>query len=127
MNFVVTSQRLLTVKRAFSAIVFICEASFGPTNAGAQITLVNVTSCGPGSFPARCTIPSTGSGNLLVVGWTGGAGASNLKSIGDDVGNRYTEAQGTQATDQSAGVSTDIWYAAGITQGTTSVTSHTHP
>jgi len=126
MNLAVNSQRLPAVKLTFSIIVLILEASFGPANAAAQATLINVTSCGPGSFPAPCTIPSTGSGNLLVVGWTG-EGSSNLKSIADNAGNRYTEAQGTQATDQSAGVSTDIWYAAGITQGTTSVTSHTHP
>jgi hypothetical protein len=121
MNFVVTSQHLPTLRLAFSVIVLVFEASFGPTNVAAQVTLVNVTSCAPGSFPAPCTIPSTGSGNLLVVGWTGAAGASNL-SIADNVGNRYTEAQGTKATDKSARVSTAIWYAASIKQGTTSVT-----
>lgn len=93
-----------------------------PTRSSAQIVLVNVTSCGPGSFAATCTIPATGAGHLLVVGWTGGSGPSALKSISDNVGNGYAEAKGTRAANSHAGVSVDIWYAANSKAGATSLT-----
>ena len=104
----------------------LCVAAFSlwfcPPNAAAQIALVNVSACGPGSFPMTCTIPSTGSGNLLVVGWTGGAGASLLKTVSDNAGNHYTEAKGTRSVNWGSELSADIWYAANSKAGTTSVT-----
>jgi hypothetical protein len=102
--------------------IVVVGSCFWPADASGQINLVNVTSCGPESFPATCTIPSTGSGNLLVVGWTGGAGPSLLKSISDNVGNQYTEAEGARAGNWNAGVSVDIWYAANSKAGATSLT-----
>lgn len=105
---------------AFAVVVV--GSCFRPADAAGQIALVHVTSCGPESFPATCTIPSTGSGHLLVVGWTGGAGPSLLKSISDNVGNPYTEAKGARAGNWKAGVSVDIWYAASGKAGTTLVT-----
>jgi hypothetical protein len=98
------------------------SACLWPINAAAQIALVNVTSCGPESFPATCTIPATGAGNLLVVGWTGASGPSILKEISDNVGDSYAEAKGTKAANWSAGVSVDIWYAANSEAGATSLT-----
>jgi Abnormal spindle-like microcephaly-assoc'd, ASPM-SPD-2-Hydin len=121
MNFVRYLQRLHAVKLAFSFIMFVFAAWLRPTTAAAQITLVNVTSCNPGSFPAACTIPSTGNGNLLVVGWTGGSGASILKSITDNVGNHYVEVKSARAANWKYGVSVDIWYAANSKPGTESL------
>src|SRR5215469_10974603 len=60
-----------------------------------QIQLIHVTNCGPGAFPGTaCTVPATGSGNLIVVGWqiAGGADTSAIiTSITDNVGNVYSE------------------------------------
>ena len=97
-------------------------ACFWPTTAVAQIALVNVTPCAPGSFPATCTIPATGAGHLLVVGWTGASQPSILKSISDNVGNSYAEAKGTRAANWHAAVSVNIWYAANSKAGATSLT-----
>jgi hypothetical protein len=105
----------------------VCAAWLWPADAAGQIALVNVTSCGPGSFPMACTISSTGSGNLLVVGWTGGTVPSLLKSISDNTGNVYAEATGTRSADWAAGVSADVWYAANSKPGTTSVTLTPRP
>jgi hypothetical protein len=118
-------RRLPCPKLALSIVVF--SACFWPGDATAQITLVNVTSCGPGSFPMTCTVPSTGSGNLLVVGWTGGAGLSLLKSISDNTGNSYTEVTGSRAANGSAAVSEELWYAANSKPGTTSLTLTSKP
>ncbi|HXJ96057.1 MAG TPA: choice-of-anchor D domain-containing protein [Terriglobia bacterium] len=122
MNFVGSLQRFLTAKLVFSVVALVFALWFRPPNAAAQIAMVNVTSCGPGSFPATCTIPSTGAGDLLVVGWTGSSGPSTLKSISDNVSNGYAEAKGTKAGNWHAGVSVDIWYAANSKAGATSLT-----
>lgn len=97
-----------------------------PGLACAQIALVQATSCGPGTFPGMvCTIPSTGSGDLIVVGWTAGSGANTattISSVTDSAGNTYTEAGSARSIDSSAGSIADIWYARNSASGATSVT-----
>jgi len=94
--------------------------------AEAQISLVNVTSCGPGAFPGTtCTIPATGGGHLLVVGWqiAGSATTSTtISGISDNAGNPYVEAGAARAIDSAAGTLVDIWYAKNIVAGATAVT-----
>lgn len=91
---------------------------------GQQISLVHVTSCGPQTFPATCTIPSTGSGNVLVAAWTSasGGGGATIATVTDNQGNIYAEASGARATDASANTMADIWYAENSVAGATSVT-----
>jgi hypothetical protein len=97
----------------------------------AGIALVHVTSCGgPAPFPATtCTIPSTGSGNLLVVGWasTGGAGATTIASITDNAGNSYFEAGAARAVDTHMNDMGDVWYAKNSVAGATVLTITPNP
>ena len=90
------------------------------------ISLVHVTSCGPQSFPVTtCTIPPTGSGNLIVVGWQSGAGVPTtitISSITDSMGNTYVEAGAARSVDTVAGSVADIWYAANSVSGATTLT-----
>lgn len=99
---------------------------FGVAPLFAQIALVNVTSCGPLSLPGNsCTIPATGGGHLLVVGWEIGGGANTsttITGITDNAGNAYAEAGNVRSVDTAAGSVNDIWYAQNVTAGTTSVT-----
>jgi hypothetical protein len=101
------------------------NCNLGLTQAPA-ISLVNVTSCGPQTFPtATCTIPATGSGHLIVVGWQAGGGVSPSLSIGsvtDNAGNSYTEAGAARAVDSAVGSVVDLWYAPNSTAGATTVT-----
>ena len=93
--------------------------------ASAQISLVHVTPCGSQTFPAStCTIPSTGSGNVLVAAWTSakGGGGTTITSMTDNAGNVYTEAGGARATDATANTMADIWYAENSVAGATVVT-----
>jgi hypothetical protein len=94
--------------------------------AWAQISLVHATSCGAGTFPGTiCTIPATGSGNLIVVGWQTGSGANTattLLSVTDNAGNAYFEAGAARAVDTAAGSVADIWYARNSVAGATSIT-----
>jgi hypothetical protein len=93
--------------------------------ASAQIGLVHVTSCGPQSFPATtCTIPSTGSGNVLVAAWASGdgGGGTTIASVTDNAGNIYTEAGSARATDTGANTMADIWYAENSVAGASVVT-----
>jgi hypothetical protein len=71
------------------------------------ISLVHVTSCGPQTFPmSTCTIPATGSGNLIVIGWQSGAGVDTPVTIGsvtDNAGNIYAEAGAALSADSASG------------------------
>jgi hypothetical protein len=100
-------------------------------SARAQITLVHVMSCGPTvPFPATtCSIPSTGNGNLLVVGWasTGGAGATVIASVTDNAGNNYLEAGTARAVDANANDMGDVWYAKNSLPGATVLTITPNP
>ena len=96
-----------------------------PLAAGAQISLVHVTACGPQNFPSSCTIPATGSGNLLVVGFQMGGGVSTaitLSKITDNAGNAWAEAGAARSIDAAAGSVADLWYAKNTAAGATSVT-----
>ncbi len=90
------------------------------------ISLVHVTSCGPQTFPAStCTIPATGSGNLIVVGWQAGGGVNTsitLSSVTDNAGNTYAEAGAALSVDTAAGSVADLWYAGNSVSGATTLT-----
>ena len=99
--------------------LLICSGS-----ALAQISLVNVTNCGPTAFPGNCTIPATGSGHLIVVGWQIGGGANTattIASMTDNAGNAYLEAGAARSIDTAAGSVADLWYAQNSVAGATSV------
>src|SRR5713226_4788319 len=67
----VVKPRIPTLRTAFLSFLLAGLS----TSAWAQISLVHVTECGSQTFPAStCSIPSTGSGNLLVVGWSSNLG-----------------------------------------------------
>ncbi len=99
--------------------------TMGAGSLWSQISLVNVTSCGPISLPGtNCTIPATGSGHLLVIGWQIGGGANTattIASITDNAGNAYAEAGAARAIDTAAGSVADIWYAKNVAAGATSI------
>lgn len=90
-----------------------------------QIGLVHVTACGPQSFPSStCTIPTTSTGNLLVVAWTSnnGGGGAVITSVADNANNVYAEAGNARAVDASANSMADVWYSKNIHSGATVVT-----
>jgi len=94
---------------------------FGSGSLWSQIALVHVTPCGPVTSPGTtCTIPATGSGNLLVVGWQINSSSAALTSITDNVGNAYAKAGAAQAADSTG--ATGIWYAKNIAAGATTLT-----
>lgn len=91
-----------------------------------QIALVRSTTCGPATFPGTvCTIPATGSGNLIVIGWQIGGGASTsttISSVSDNAGNVYSAVSSARAIDASPGSVAELWYAKNTNSGATSVT-----
>ena len=93
----------------------------------AQISLVHVTSCA--SPATSCTVSSTGSGNLLVVGWAShaGEGGTTINSVTDNVGNTYSEALGSRAVDANMNDMGDIWYAKNSAAGATVLTITPNP
>jgi hypothetical protein len=96
-----------------------------PVTALAQIALVHVTPCGPQNFPSSCTIPATGAGNLIVVGFQAGGGVSTaltLSTVADNSGNLYAEAGAARAINTANGSVADIWYARNSKSGTTVLT-----
>jgi Abnormal spindle-like microcephaly-assoc'd, ASPM-SPD-2-Hydin len=98
--------------------------------AWAQISLVYVETCGPGPFPATvCTIPATGSGNLIVVAWASnnGGGATTIASITDNAANAYAEAPTAKAVDSAANTMIDLWYAKNSTSAATTLTITPNP
>src|SRR5579871_1867071 len=101
---------------------------FSLVQAVAQITLVAVTPCGQQAFPGACTIPATGSGHLLVVGWKaiGGTGTTTVISgITDNAGNSYTDA--ALSLDSTHNAILDIWYARNTLGAATSLSIVTSP
>ncbi len=96
-----------------------------PVLAWSQVALVHVTSCGPQAFPSSCTIPSTGAGNLIVVGFQlprNSNTSTTITGVTDTAGNPYSEAGAARAIDASASTMVDIWYAKNSLAGATSVT-----
>jgi uncharacterized protein (TIGR03437 family) len=89
------------------------------------LTLVHVTNCGPQTFPGSCTIPSTGSGNLIVVGFQADSASGSgvvVSTITDNAGNTYGEAGPARAIDAAESDMVDIWYARNSAAGATSIT-----
>jgi hypothetical protein len=93
-------------------------------DAAAQINLINVTNCGPTSFPG---IPSTGIRHLLVIGWTRESNAA-ISSITDKVGDKYAEVGGakTSLEVRHKNWTSDIGYAANGNAGATSMNRQRH-
>jgi hypothetical protein len=89
---------------------------------GQQISMVHFTTCGPRSFPAPCTIPSTGTGNVLVIGWASGGDGTTITSVSDNAGNIYQEAGSARAINTTANTMTDIWYAENSAPAATTLT-----
>ena len=89
----------------------------------AAISLVHVTACP--SPATTCAIPASGSGNLLVVGWTSHATA--LAGITDNVGNTYLEAGPARAVDVNVGDMGDLWYTKNTLSGATLLTITPNP
>ena len=94
-----------------------------PVIATAQIAVVHVTQCGAGVFPATtCTIPATGSGNLILVAWSSSWGSvPTIASITDNAGNSYVEAGNARSVDSSNDMM-DFWYAKNSIAGSTVLT-----
>ena len=115
--------RVLVIRRVV-LVLLMAGLSVGSPSALAQISLVNVTNCGPATFPGSCTIPATGSGHLIVVGWqtTNGVNlATTISSMTDNAGNTYVEAGAARSVDTAVIDWNDIWYAKNSTAGATSV------
>jgi hypothetical protein len=118
----------MVVMRRIALALLVAGLFVAAPSAWAQISLVNVTTCGPGAFPATvCTIPSTGSGHLIVVGWSSAEGtAPTIATITDNASNAYVEASNARAVDSSVNM-VDIWYAPNSTSGATSVSITPNP
>jgi hypothetical protein len=123
----VASRLGLLTQRAFVSqallgfgLVLLCGQAEG------QISLVNMTPCGPGSFPGTvCTIPATGGNHFLVIGFQAGPSvntSTTISSITDNVGNVYTQDSGARSVDTAGGSMIDVWYVNNSIAGATSVT-----
>jgi hypothetical protein len=101
---------------------------FAVASVHAQISLVHVTSCGSGAFPATvCTIPSSAAGHLLVVAWSSTFGTTpTISGVTDNVGNVYAEAGNARAFDLTNEM-VDIWYAKNSNSGATKLTITPNP
>ena len=115
------------MSKIFISAVFTAFGVTAPTLLG-QIALVHATPCGSGAFPATaCTIPATGTGNLIVVAWTSVWGTVPVvSSITDNVGNSYSEAGGARSVISTSDM-IDIWYAKNSTAGATTLTITPNP
>jgi hypothetical protein len=106
-------------------VVFLLGLLTAPGIAWSQITLVQVRVCGQQAFPSTCTISSTGSGNLIVIGFQMAGGvntATTVSSVSDNAGNTYSEVPAARAIDTGAKTVIDLWYAQNSASGATSVT-----
>jgi hypothetical protein len=88
-------------------------ATFSATN----WAIVNKAS-NTGSPLTSLTIPSTGSGHVIVLGLVFN-GTTRVTSVSDNAGNTYVSAGAHSA---KGNLSTDIWYALNSNSGATSVT-----
>jgi hypothetical protein len=90
--------------------------------ASAQLGLVHVTACDP--VGTICTVPSTGSGSLIVIGrqLAGGANRpSRISRVTDNAGNIYSSAEGVQSIKAGDGSAIGIWYSRNSLRAVTSV------
>jgi hypothetical protein len=95
----------------------------GSAAAPAQIRMVHVSACDPTG--TTCAVPSTGSGNLIVIGrqLAGGANRpSRISRVRDNAGNIYSSAEGVQSIKAGDGSAIGIWYSRNSLPGVTSVT-----
>ena len=114
--------------KAGSALAVVLGLLFGSGPAWAQISLVKVTGCGPNAFPTTtCSIPATGSGHLIVVGFEGNRAADAITSISDNAGNSYVHAGNAASSDSVSNLMADIWYAANSLPGGTTITINITP
>jgi hypothetical protein len=115
--------RMVVIRRFIP--VLLMAGLFGSSfSVWAQISLVQVTTCGKRTFPGTsCTITATGSGHLIVVGWqsAGGDLKTTMSSVTDNVGNTYVEAGAARSVDAAETDWNDIWYAKNCTAGATSI------
>lgn len=95
------------------------------SSASAQVGAVSMTSCA--SPASNCTIPSSGAGHLIVVGWASSSGsAPAITAVTDNAGNSYTEVSSAKAVNTPSDM-VDFWYAANSNAGATTVTITTSP
>jgi hypothetical protein len=114
---------VLVIRRVVLALLAAALLISSPS-AWAQISLVQVTSCGQQAFPSTCTIPATGNGHLIVVGWQSAGGsnpAGTISSVTDNAGDTFVEAGAARSVDSAENDWNDIWYAMNSTAGATSV------
>jgi hypothetical protein len=121
------------IKRIFSVEINSVQRGAGPallpilllaaSSAWAQVSLVRVTECGSGPFPATtCTVPATATGNLVVVGFASIWGTTpTISRMTDNAGNVYAQAGNARSID-STNEMVDIWYAKNVKAGATSLT-----
>src|SRR5687768_7417175 len=114
--------RIRTPLRTFPAHL-VAGLLFSFASAWGQISLVRVTPCGPGAFPATtCTIPATANGNLIVVGWLSVWGTTpTISNITDNAGNSYAQA-GNARSVSSTNEMLDIWYSKNVKPAATAIT-----
>jgi hypothetical protein len=85
--------------------------------------MVHVSACDP--VGTICTVPSTASGSLIVIGkqLAGGANRpSRISRVRDNAGNIYSSAEGVQSIKAGDGSALGIWYSRNSLPGVTSVT-----
>ena len=90
-----------------------------------QVSLVQVVSCGRGTFPGTsCPISATKNGDLIVIAWqSDGEDMTNtMSSVTDNVANTYVEAGGARSIDTNETNWNDIWYAKNSKAGATCIT-----
>jgi hypothetical protein len=97
------------------------------TSGAPAITVLHGTMCGPQTWPGRCTIPATTAGSLLVVSYSAYSSAGTtpvMSRITDNSSNTYEQVSGARSVNTLAGNGAwnDIWYAANIHAGATTIT-----
>ena len=119
---------LLSLSLRSRTLLITAGLFFAVASLHAQISLVHVTSCGSGAFPATaCTIPSSASGHLIVVAWSSTYGTTpTISSVTDNVGNVYAEAGNARSVDLTNDM-VDIWYAKNSKSGATILTITPNP
>jgi hypothetical protein len=110
------------IGRGFVCLSFLC------LTLTAQVSLVHVTTCGPGPFPATtCTIPASANGHLIVVAWASAWGTTPVVTgVTDNAQNKYAEAGNARSAD-SANDMVDIWFAKNSAAGATTLTITPNP
>ncbi len=124
-----SSDKTWPFRKLLTLLAVLAPVSFLASSASAQVSLVRVTSCGSGPYPATvCAIPSTASGHLIVVAWSSVFGTTPvISSVTDNAGNVYAEAGNARAIDSATVGMIDIWYAKNSNAGATAITITPNP